>query len=165
MECLRQEDRTWYCGALCWRHLLRRVEESHNVHSRSHAYGRDKIDLTGLSVQPTAKDQKRNATAEFEKLKRGHGRHGDCEISPSPKASPVRYTRSALCVPSHPKLHSQALSKALHDAGMCCYVSAAVLKTVFCIDKQSLQVHDTCATLTCPHVLSCPIQNLGCGFV
>jgi hypothetical protein len=139
---------------------LRRVEESHNVHSRSHAYGRDKIDLTGLSVQPTAKDQKRNATAEFERLKRGRGRHGDCESSHSPKASPVRYTRSASCVPSHPKLHSQAPSEALHDAGMCCYVSAAVLKTVICIDKQSLQVHATCATLTCHHVLSCPTHNI-----
>jgi hypothetical protein len=27
------------------------VEESDNVHSRSHAYGRDKIDLTGLTVK------------------------------------------------------------------------------------------------------------------
>ena len=51
VESLRQKDRTWYCGALCWRHLLRRAEEPDNVHSRSHAYGRDKIDLTGLTVK------------------------------------------------------------------------------------------------------------------
>jgi hypothetical protein len=30
---------------------LRRAEESKNVHSRSHAYCRDKIDLTGLTVK------------------------------------------------------------------------------------------------------------------
>jgi len=50
VESLRQKDRTWYCSALCWRHLWRKAEESDNVSSRSHAYGRDKIDLTSLPV-------------------------------------------------------------------------------------------------------------------
>ena len=81
-----------------------------------------------LGIQPTAEHQEWNATAEFEQLKRGPGKHGDCEGSHSPKASPVRYTRSASCVLSHRKLDSQAPSKALHDASMCCYLSAAVLK-------------------------------------
>ena len=50
VEFLRQKDRNWYYGALCWLHLLRRAEESDDVRSRSHAYGRDKIDLTSLTV-------------------------------------------------------------------------------------------------------------------
>ena len=50
VESLRQKDRTWYYSALCWRHLLRKGEELGNVRSRSHAYGRDKIDLTSLPV-------------------------------------------------------------------------------------------------------------------
>jgi hypothetical protein len=50
VESLRQKDWTWYCSALCWRHLLRKAEESDDVRSRSHAYGRDKIDLTSLTV-------------------------------------------------------------------------------------------------------------------
>jgi hypothetical protein len=49
-ESLRQKDRTWYCSALCWRHLLRKAEKSDDVRSRSHACGRDKIDLTSLTV-------------------------------------------------------------------------------------------------------------------
>jgi hypothetical protein len=52
VESLRQKDRTWYCSALCWHQLLRKAEESDDVRSRSHAYGRDKIDFTG----PTVKD-------------------------------------------------------------------------------------------------------------
>jgi hypothetical protein len=51
VESLRQKDRTLYCGALRWRHSLHTAEESDNVHSRSHGYSRDKIDLTGLTVK------------------------------------------------------------------------------------------------------------------
>jgi hypothetical protein len=50
VESLRQKDRTWYCSTLCQRHLLRKAGESDDVRSRSHAYGRDKIDLTSLTV-------------------------------------------------------------------------------------------------------------------
>jgi hypothetical protein len=50
VESLRQTDRTGYCSALCWRHLLCKAEELDDVRSRSHAYGRDKIDLTSLTV-------------------------------------------------------------------------------------------------------------------
>jgi hypothetical protein len=51
VESLRQQDRTFYYTALCWHNLLRRAEEPDNVNSRSHAYGRDKIHLTGLTVK------------------------------------------------------------------------------------------------------------------
>ena len=50
VKSLRQKDRTWYCSALCSRHLWRKAEESDDVRSSSHAYGREKIDLTSLTV-------------------------------------------------------------------------------------------------------------------
>lgn len=45
VESLQQRDQTWHNGALCWRHLLRMVEELGDVHSKSHACCRDKSDL------------------------------------------------------------------------------------------------------------------------
>ena len=42
----------------------------------------------------------------------------------------ARCTRSDICVPSHPTLHSQEPSKILHDAGMRCCESAAALPRI-----------------------------------
>lgn len=50
-ESLQQKDRTWYFSALCWRQPLRKDEGSKNVHSESHAHGKNKNDLTGFTVE------------------------------------------------------------------------------------------------------------------
>jgi hypothetical protein len=50
-EFLQQKDRVWYFSALYWRQSLRKAEESKNVHSESHAHGRNKNDSTGFTVE------------------------------------------------------------------------------------------------------------------